>query len=287
MADRPEGSVVVVDVVSHPPSNPRTAHNVVDIGDIRRCRFDPSKGIVQLLVARSDAFAETNDLVKVGLVEIAITPNPWAGGASYQQRLHVDSASVSAASPVFSASAWVDAAHDVVLVSLSASTPISAEVSIVRWRTAPAPVTSPNSDFDCNAYTLSADEFIAVGGANDSVGVVHRNGPSPYMRNVMAFQVLNPDNVSGLFDPLSDRVTGLAVTVPGAVRVNDYTVATAAPASSVVVAISTASEFGDDAFNATLSELVAVAPGMQTTAIPAGSNRVHRTVQSLSVRRYD
>ena len=90
MADRPEGSVVVVDVVSHPPSNPRTAHNVVDIGDIRRCRFDPSKGIVQLLVARSDAFAETNDLVKVGLVEIAITPNPWAGGASYQQRLHVD-----------------------------------------------------------------------------------------------------------------------------------------------------------------------------------------------------
>lgn len=73
---------------------------------------------VLFYLSRSGSFDENNCLLKQGRFRVRLTPNPFAGTASFRQTLHLNDGYVSVSSDNATLIIWVDVFHPVVHVEV-------------------------------------------------------------------------------------------------------------------------------------------------------------------------
>ena len=103
-------------------------------GDVGANVCTEQNGDLVLLVAKSDAWTEIGQLVKLGRVRIQLSPNPFAGASEFRQTLHLANGSVELASGANHLRIWVDANHPVLHV----------EANLALFR--PADLTAPDRE---------------------------------------------------------------------------------------------------------------------------------------------
>lgn len=95
---------------------------------------------VLFYLSRSGSFDENNCLLKQGRFRVRLTPNPFAGTASFRQTLHLNDGYVSVSSDNATLIIWVDVFHPVVHVEVKTKELTSMRVNFESWRYEDRPV---------------------------------------------------------------------------------------------------------------------------------------------------
>ena len=95
---------------------------------------------VLFYLSRSGSFDENNCLLKQGRFRVRLTPNPFAGTASFRQTLHLNDGYVSVSSDNATLIIWVDVFHPVVHVEVKTKELTSMRVNFESWRYKDRPV---------------------------------------------------------------------------------------------------------------------------------------------------
>jgi alpha-L-fucosidase 2 len=83
-------------------------------GDLALNVWTEQSGDIVLLLAKSDAWSENGQLLKLGRVRVKLTPNPFAAPASVTQTLKLESGEIQIQAGKSVALLWVDANRPVV-----------------------------------------------------------------------------------------------------------------------------------------------------------------------------
>lgn len=185
-------------------------------------------GDLLMYLARSDAWSENGRLEKIGRVRIALTPRIFSHSTRYLETLDLGNGMfvISARDGKDSTriTLRVDAHHPVVVAAVTGSRPMSARVSLERWRTVPRPL--KHGEEIHSAYGLSDDDGPPVIVEPDTVmphrerciAWFHRNTRSVWADN-LRLQDLDPATAGA--DPLLHRTFGGMIEGDGMVPFSD------------------------------------------------------------------
>src|SRR6202453_6362 len=82
-------------------------------GDLAANVWTEQNGDIVLLIAKSDAWSENGQLLKLGRVRVNLDPNPFTNSASFTQTLKLETGDVELRAGSNSVRIWVDANHPV------------------------------------------------------------------------------------------------------------------------------------------------------------------------------
>lgn len=170
------------------------------------------EGVLHFLIARTDSWSEICRLLKLGEVEVKLTPNPFKTG--FRQRLSTKDGVISFAGDGLTMKLYVDPGQPVVWITGLSGTPVQVQARLTSWRTKPHTITG---DENVSAWTMKgdpepltelADHFPAESGCQI---VYHRN-----MSSIVGFTMKHQgmqayQNLVG--DPLLHRAFGSILTL--------------------------------------------------------------------------
>jgi hypothetical protein len=104
-------------------------------GDIALNAWTEQNGDIVLLMAKSDAWSENGQLLKLGRVHVKLTPNPFVSPAGFTQILRLETGEVQIRNGKNIASIWVDANQPVVHMEIQTRQPVQMEAKAEIWRT--------------------------------------------------------------------------------------------------------------------------------------------------------
>jgi alpha-L-fucosidase 2 len=104
-------------------------------GDLAANVWIEQNGDIVLLIAKSDAWSEDGELLKLGRVRISLEPNPFVNSASFTQTLRLETGDVELHSGNNFARIWVDANNPVVHVQVQTEAPVELKATAEVWRT--------------------------------------------------------------------------------------------------------------------------------------------------------
>jgi alpha-L-fucosidase 2 len=104
-------------------------------GDIALNVWTEQDGDIVLLLAKSDAWSENGQLLKLGRVRVKLTPNPFVSPDGFTQTLRLESGEVELRSGNNIAHIWVDANNPVVHLEIECEQPVQLEARSELWRT--------------------------------------------------------------------------------------------------------------------------------------------------------
>lgn len=110
-------------------------------GDIAVNVWSLRNGYIRLLIAKSDAWSENAQLLKVGRVGIRLEPDPFTDEESFSQTLDPGNASVTIRSSKGELKIWVDANAPVIRVQGRYGQPVKMTVTSELWRNSPTHLT--------------------------------------------------------------------------------------------------------------------------------------------------
>eukprot|EP00697_Spironema_sp_BW2_P014099 gnl/Spiro4/4448_TR2213_c0_g1_i1.p1 gnl/Spiro4/4448_TR2213_c0_g1~~gnl/Spiro4/4448_TR2213_c0_g1_i1.p1 ORF type:complete len:781 (-),score=206.42 gnl/Spiro4/4448_TR2213_c0_g1_i1:99-2441(-) len=200
-------------------------------------------GYIQVTVSHSSAWSESNDLIKLGVLQITLTPNPWGStsAAFFSQELDVATATVfvrGGTNSTFTAAVWASPNTSNIVVNVTSSSPIGVEAQLLVWRNAASPVSPDSTTWNCYNYTIAADTpVVSAQLPATSVASRHDNGPAPYWADTLQQQDLTP-LASTAFNPLSNRTLAIAASCDVCTRVDSLTLRTAASGVKATIVIS-------------------------------------------------
>ena len=90
-------------------------------------------GDILFYIARSGAFDENGELLKLGRVRLMLTP-ALAGANGFKQTLHLDKGCVSVSDASTEALIWVDVFRPVIHVEITGKQPVSVKAAYENWR---------------------------------------------------------------------------------------------------------------------------------------------------------
>ncbi len=105
-------------------------------GDIALNAWTEANGDVVFLIAKSDAWSENAQLLKVGRIRLRLTPNPFVNRADFSQTLYTNEARMEVRAGSNSVELWVDANNPVIHVSARTEQPSLMSVCNEGWRNA-------------------------------------------------------------------------------------------------------------------------------------------------------
>lgn len=199
-------------------------------GDLAANVWTEANGDVVMLLAKSDAWSELGQLLKLGRVRVRLTPNPFAG-AGFTQVLHLEDGSVVIARRGNRVRVWVDANHPVLHVEAHTEQLVNMEATLEDWRTKTRPYSEKQPQrgglFEYGDRVLpmdfEADTIVPVGDVSkgaDRVTWFHWN------RESVLPLVMKQEHVETLAtkypDPLLHRCFGATMMGPGMVAANDH-----------------------------------------------------------------
>ena len=124
-------------------------------------------GDLQFYISRNDSYSEVSRLLKVGLIRVSLSPNPFAQGQPFEQHLHLrDGVIEFKGGPPGSQcdlKLFVDAAHPVIHVTGNAQVPTRVTVTSECWRTAARTLSSHEKEA---AWTMNGAPFPLVESAD-------------------------------------------------------------------------------------------------------------------------
>ncbi len=103
-------------------------------GDIALNVWTEPSGDIVFLAAKSDAWSENGQLLKLGRIRVKLTPNPFVATACFAQTLKLETGEVRIQGGKSYAHVWVDANHPVIHVEIEAEHPVQMEAKSELWR---------------------------------------------------------------------------------------------------------------------------------------------------------
>jgi alpha-L-fucosidase 2 len=206
-------------------------------GDIAVNVWTEQNGDFVLLLAKSDAWSENGQLLKLGRVRVSLKPNPFSSPASVSQTLRLETGEVQIKSGGNTARIWVDANHPVVHLEVQAEQPVQLQAKSEVWRTQAYHLDSQavsRAGFfewgnDPDGLDFLPDQILPA--QNNAVSWHHFNSRSIYPL------VFERENLAALLpkypDPLLHRCFGVTMKGTGLVTSDDSTLTTTAASQSL------------------------------------------------------
>ncbi|MEJ0090946.1 MAG: DUF5703 domain-containing protein [Limisphaerales bacterium] len=196
-------------------------------GDIALNVWTEQNGDIVLLLAKSDAWSENGQLLKLGRVRIKLAPNPFASSAEFAQTLKLETGEVQIRAGKNLARIWVDANHPVVHLEVSSQQPVRLEAKSELWRTKNhhldqrAVSQAGFFEWGNNPNGLNFDADTILPGQNNQIAWCHFNSRSIYPL------VFERENLGALLtkypDPLLHRCFGVAMKGSGLTNSDNQT----------------------------------------------------------------
>jgi len=203
-------------------------------GDIAINVWTEQNGDIVLLLAKSDAWSENGQLLKLGRVRVKLEPNPFANQPTFSQTLKLESGEVEVRAGNNLARIWVDASHPAAHVEIQTAQPVQMQVTSEPWRTnscylneqavGRAPLYEWSGIPD--GLTLDADTILPA--QTGRVSWCHFNSRSMYP---VVFQDEHLESLLPKYpDPLLHRCFGVTMKGEGLTSRDDLTLASTRPA---------------------------------------------------------
>ena len=197
-------------------------------------------GDLLFYISRTDAWDEHARLVKLGLVRLRLSPNPFRQGMAFRQELRLRHGEVVIDAARITLRIWVDASRPVIWVEGAGKEPFDIEASLELWRTEKRTL-SPGEANGVDGF--ARDELPVVypdvvdGSKDDSVRWFHRNVASlfPVSLKLQGLDRLIPE----LSDPLLGRTFGGQLQGSGMRKSGPFTLKSVRPAVKFVVSVTT------------------------------------------------
>lgn len=205
-------------------------------GDLALNVWTEQNGDIVLLVAKSDAWSENGQLLKLGRVRVKLTPNPFAAPAPMTQTLRLEAGEVQIQGGKSVVRIWVDASRLVVHLEGRTEQPVELEAKSEVWRAKSyrlGPKAVSQDGFfewgDPDGLNFGADTVFPVQDAR--ISWCHFNSNSIYP---MVFQHEHLESLLPKYpDPLLHRCFGITMKGPGLVSSDDLTLKTTRASKSL------------------------------------------------------
>lgn len=231
-------------------------------GDLALNVWTEQNGDIVLLLAKSDAWSENGQLLKLGRVRVKLAPNPFAPPASLTQTLQLETGEVLIRAGKNVARVWVDANHPVVRLEVQTEQPVQLEARSELWR---------SNSYHLGGQAVSRAGFFEWGdpkglnfgpdtilpAQNNCVSWCHFNSNSIYP---LVFEREHLESLLPRYpDPLLHRCFGISMKGPGLVSSDDLTLKTAKASRSVRLDLYALTRQSDapDAWQAALAKVIA------------------------------
>ncbi|HVX86139.1 MAG TPA: DUF5703 domain-containing protein [Phycisphaerae bacterium] len=203
-------------------------------GDFAANVWTEQNGDLLLLLAKSDAWAETGNLLKLGRVRIHLDPNPFTTATDFSQTLHLENATLELRSGENFLRIWIDANHPVLHVDAHLAQPASIQAHAEFWRKTTTPANAPSLTPDPRYATGQASPpaapDIIFPAADNRLAFCHFN-PDSYYPYLLHQEHLDP-SLHKYPDPLLHRAFGYALSGRNFHSTDDQTLASTAPAQN-------------------------------------------------------
>jgi alpha-L-fucosidase 2 len=230
-------------------------------GDVGANVWTEQNGDLVLLVAKSDAWTEIGQLVKLGRVRIQLSPNPFAGASEFRQTLHLANGSVELASGANHLRIWVDANHPVLHVEANLAHPAVLRASLELWRTShpyadPSPSKGGFFEFGSHNIPVDFEADTVLPATANRVEWFHLNQQSiyPFILTHERLEVL----LAKYPDPLLHRCFGAMLSGSGLKSAGDRSLQSSVPSRTPrldLVALTTPQAASPQAWQAGLDAL--------------------------------
>ncbi len=206
-------------------------------GDLALNVWTEQNGDILLLVAKSDAWSENGQLLKLGRVRVKLTPNPFVAAAHLTQTLKLESGEIEIQAGNNTARVWVDANQSAIHLEVRGGQPFQLEAKSEVWRVKSyhldARAVSRAGFFEWgdnpNGLTFGPDTVLQA--QNNTVSWCHFNSNSIYP---LVFEREHLESLLPKYpDPLLHRCFGITMKGPGLVSSDDQTLQTTAAAKSL------------------------------------------------------
>ena len=163
-------------------------------------------GHIWLSLRHVDAWSEAHRLLKLGDLEISVTPNPF--NESFKQDLVLSEGAIYlSGNNGFNSKIWIDANNDVLHLENKSSTKFEVNVKLHSWRKEPKVVRETNMKGIPGGIEESADIIVEN---NGTLLWYHRNSSSKMFEwTIKSLEIPMPKN---LHDVLGNRTFGAMVT---------------------------------------------------------------------------
>lgn len=200
-------------------------------GEVAANVWTEQNGDIVLLLARTDAWSENQQLLKVGQVRVSITPNPFVGGKTFTQTLRLEDGSVVLSSGNERITIYADANSPVVRIKTNLTNAVNITAKAEIWRDKTHHLTQAEvnkSLFNYWDWRGNPDgmDFLAdtvLNAGKDNIAWCHFNSFSMYPT------VLEREHLGELLgkypDPLLNRCFGIVASGNGFGKVDNKTIA--------------------------------------------------------------
>ena len=107
-------------------------------GDIGVSMWIEKDSDLLFYISKTDAYDDNNRLLKIGLVRVNISPNPFTTGAAFVQQLQLKQSAITvqtgSSNNAFKLRLWVDANHPVIRLEMTGDKKFSSTVQLQNWR---------------------------------------------------------------------------------------------------------------------------------------------------------
>lgn len=182
-------------------------------GEVTLNAWVETNGDLQFYIGRSDSYSEISRLLKVGLIRVSLSPNPFQAGQSFSQHLHLRDGVIEISggeeTNLVTLKLFTDPDKPVIYLTGQSALPEQVKVSIESWRTEERTL----SDWNVSAWTMmgapqplveSADHFPQ--GTPDAIVWYHRNETTCVPETLAVQGLTSATNVAK--DPLLHRTFG-------------------------------------------------------------------------------
>ena len=130
----PEGELARYNVVWESPSKDAAGSMPIGNGEVGLNVWVEAGGDLMFYIARTDAWSESNRLMKLGRVRVSLSPNPFAAGQPFRQELNLRDGRIVITAGDTTLRLFVDAEAPVVFIDGQSKTPRTLTATYETWR---------------------------------------------------------------------------------------------------------------------------------------------------------
>ena len=241
-------------------------------GDIALNVWTEQNGDIVLLVAKSDAWSENGQLLKLGRVRVKLTPNPFISPAAVTQILKLETGEIQIQSGKSIAHIRVDANHPVVHLEVQSEQPIQLEAKSEVWRSKTyhlnqnAVSRAGFFEWGNNPDGLTFDPDTIFPAQTDRISWCHFNSNSIYP---LVFEKEHLESLLPKYpDPLLRRCFGVTMKGPGLASSDNQTLKSTGASKSLRLDLYALTQQVDtpEAWQAALKKVVASTDAVKINA---------------------
>ena len=217
----PDSELARYNVVWESPSKDAAGSMPIGNGEVGLNVWVEAGGDLLFYIARTDAWSESNRLMKLGRVRVSLSPNPFAAGQPFRQELNLRDGMIVIAAGDTTLRLFVDAEAPVVFIDGQSKTPRTLTATYETWRNERHRLTGTELQ---SSWTMQeAPPNVEVWESADVVKISPAESVLAYHHNASSIvpATLKQQGIESLAplanDPLLNRTFGARLSGPGMV----------------------------------------------------------------------